>query len=110
MSITYHSDANEKPDGNSFFSPMNSVTIIGNFHDIFTRDALGNLKSVGERGRVNPVSVIEDIKQRQTVNRVIANAKLAFNPVKTSDCRLYHGCGQHDSEWYDTFILLLRTM
>ena len=77
-----HSDANEKPDGNSFFSPMNSVTIIGNFHDIFTRDALGNLKSVGERGRVNPVSVIEDIKQRQTVNRVIANAKLVLNPVK----------------------------
>lgn len=77
-----HSDANEKPDGNSFFSPMNSVTIIGNFHDLFTRDALGNLKSVGERGRVNPVSVIEDIKQRQTVNRVIANAKLALNPVK----------------------------
>lgn len=76
-----HSDANEKPDGNSFFSPMNSVTIIGNFHDLFTRDALGNLKSVGERGRVNPVSVIEDIKQRQMVNRVIANAKLILNPV-----------------------------
>lgn len=77
-----HSDANEKPDGNSFFSPMNSVTIIGNFHDIFSRDVFGNLKSVGERGRVNPVSVIEDIKQRQTVNRVIANAKLVLNPVK----------------------------
>lgn len=77
-----HSDANEKPDGNSFFSPMNSVTIIGNFHDIFARDAFGNLQSVGERGRVNPVSVIEDIKQRQAVNRVIANAKLVLNPVK----------------------------
>ncbi len=77
-----HSDANEKPEGNSFFSPMNSVTIIGNFHDIFARDALGNLKAVGERGRVNPVSVIEDIKQRQTVNRVIANARLVLNPVK----------------------------
>ncbi|HEY0895062.1 MAG TPA: carboxypeptidase-like regulatory domain-containing protein, partial [Sphingobacteriaceae bacterium] len=59
-----NSAAHEKPDGNSFFSPMNSVTIIGNFHDIFTRDALGNLPAVGERGRVNPVSVIEDIKQR----------------------------------------------
>ena len=54
--------SNEKPDGNSFFSPMNSINIIGNFHDIFTRDALGNIRSVGERGRVNPVSVIEDIK------------------------------------------------
>lgn len=77
-----HSDADEKPDGNSFFSPMNSVTIIGNFHDVFARDALGNLQAVGERGRVNPVSVIEDIKQRQSVNRVIANAKLVLNPVK----------------------------
>lgn len=81
--FTYtHSDAHEKPDGNSFFSPMNSVTIIGNFHDIFTRDALGNLKSVGERGRVNPVSVIEDIKQRQFTNRVIANTSLKMTPVK----------------------------
>lgn len=77
-----HSNANEKPDGNSFFSPMNSVTIIGNFHDIFTRDALGNLKAVGERGRVNPVSVIEDIKQRQFTNRIIANAGLKLNPMK----------------------------
>jgi TonB-linked SusC/RagA family outer membrane protein len=77
-----HSDANEKPDGNSFFSPMNSVTIIGNFHDIFARDALGNLKAVGERGRVNPVSVIEDIKQRQFSNRIIANTGLKLNPVK----------------------------
>lgn len=77
-----HSDANEKPDGNSFFSPMNAVTIIGNFHDIFTRDALGNLKAVGERGRVNPVSVIEDIKQRQFTNRIIANTGLKLFPVK----------------------------
>lgn len=77
-----HSNANEKPDGNSFFSPMNSVTIIGNFHDIFARDALGNLKAVGERGRVNPVSVIEDIKQRQFTNRIIANAGLKLTPIK----------------------------
>lgn len=77
-----HSNANEKPDGNSFFSPMNSVTIIGNFHDIWTRDALGNIKAVGERGRVNPVSVIEDIKQRQFTNRVIANTGLKLFPVK----------------------------
>lgn len=77
-----HSDANEKPDGNSFFSPMNSVTIIGNFHDIFARDILGNLQAVGERGRVNPVSVIEDIKQRQFTNRIIANLGLKLNPMK----------------------------
>lgn len=76
-----NSTANEKPDGNSFFSPMNSVTIIGNFHDIWTRDALGNIRAVGERGRANPVSVIEDIKQRQTTNRLIANMGLKLRPL-----------------------------
>lgn len=77
-----NSAANEKPDGNSFFSPMNSVTIIGNFHDLFTRDANGNIKAVGERGRVNPVSVIEDFKQRQETNRVIANLGAKVKPFK----------------------------
>jgi TonB-linked SusC/RagA family outer membrane protein len=74
--------SNEKPDGNSFFSPLNSITIIGNFHNIWQRDALGNLQAVGERGRVNPVSVIEDIKQQQETNRVIANAGLKIRPIK----------------------------
>ncbi len=77
-----NSSGNEKPDGNSFFSPMNSVTIIGNFHDIYTRDATGNLKAVGERGRVNPLSVIEDIKQQQETSRILANAGLKFKPLK----------------------------
>jgi TonB-linked SusC/RagA family outer membrane protein len=75
-----NSFSNEKPDGNSFFSPMNSINILGNFHDLFTRDALGNIKAVGERGRVNPVSVIEDIKQQQETNRIIANASLKIRP------------------------------
>lgn len=77
-----NSAADEKPDGNSFYSPMNSVTIIGNFHNIWERDALGNLKAVGERGRVNPVSVIEDFKQRQETNRLIASARLKIKPTK----------------------------
>ncbi|HEX8462322.1 MAG TPA: TonB-dependent receptor, partial [Segetibacter sp.] len=77
-----NSTTNEKPEGQSFFSPMNSVTIIGNFHNIFERDVLGNIKAVGERGRVNPVSVIEDIKQQQTVSRVLANLGFKYNPVK----------------------------
>jgi TonB-linked SusC/RagA family outer membrane protein len=76
------SSANEKPDGNSFFSPMNSVTILGNFHDLFTRDVFGNIKKVGERGRTNPVSVIEDIKQRQETNRLLSNLGIKFKPAK----------------------------
>jgi TonB-linked SusC/RagA family outer membrane protein len=83
MGLNYvNSLSNEKPDGNSFFSPLNSITIIGNFHNIWERDALGNLKAVGERGRVNPVSVIEDIKQQEETNRLIANAGLKFRPLK----------------------------
>jgi TonB-linked SusC/RagA family outer membrane protein len=74
--------SNEKPDGNSFFSPLNSINIIGNFHDIFTRDVFGNIKAVGERGRVNPVSVIEDIRQQQETNRIIAGAGLKIKPFK----------------------------
>src|SRR4029078_13572860 len=74
--------SNEKPDCNSFFSPLNSINIIGNFHDLWTRDALGNIQAIGERGRVNPGSVIEDIKQHEETNRVIANAGLKIRLIK----------------------------
>ena len=77
-----NSASNQKPDGNSFFSPLNSINILGNFHDIQTRDALGNIKAIGERGRINPVSIIEDIKQREETNRVLANAGLKWKPFK----------------------------
>jgi TonB-linked SusC/RagA family outer membrane protein len=77
-----NSAANEKPDGNSFFSPINSINIIGNFHDIQARDALGNIIAIGERQRVNPVSVIEDIKQRQETNRMLASTAIKWKPVK----------------------------
>ena len=83
MGLNYvNSLTNEKPDGNSFFSPMNSINIIGNFHDIFTRDVFGNVRAIGERGRVNPVSVIEDIKQQQETNRLIAGIGLKVRPFK----------------------------
>jgi TonB-linked SusC/RagA family outer membrane protein len=82
-SLNYIYDkSNEKPDGNSFYSPMNSVTIIGNYYNIRQRDALGNLLAVGERGRVNPVSVIEDFKQKEQTSRVIAGAGLKLTPLK----------------------------
>lgn len=77
-----NSNSNEKPDGNSFFSPMNSVTIIGNFHNIFARDANGNLQAVGERGRINPVSIIEDFVQKQETNRIISSFGLKLKPLK----------------------------
>ena len=95
--------SNEKPDGNSFFSPLNSINIIGNFHDLFTRDALGNIKAIGERGRVNPVSIIEDIKQKQETNRVIANAGLKIKPFKGLSLDYNMGIDQY-SQKGETFI------
>lgn len=77
-----NSASDEKPDGNSFFSPLNSINIIGNFHDLWTRDAVGNIRVIGERQRVNPVSVIEDIKQRQETSRILANTGLKWKPIK----------------------------
>jgi TonB-linked SusC/RagA family outer membrane protein len=95
--------SNEKPDGNSFFSPLNSINIIGNFHDLKTRDALGNIKAIGERGRVNPVSIIEDIKQKQETNRVIANAGLKVKPIKGLTFDYTLGIDQY-SQKGETFI------
>ncbi len=77
-----NSASNEKPDGNSFFSPLNSINIIGNFHDLWTRDANGNIQAIGERQRTNPVSVIEDIKQRQETSRILANTSLKWKPFR----------------------------
>lgn len=83
MGINYvNSQANEKPDGNSFFSPMNSVTILGNFHNLTARDANGNLQTIGNLGRVNPISVIEDFQQISRTNRVISNMGLKLRPAK----------------------------
>jgi TonB-linked SusC/RagA family outer membrane protein len=79
-----NSSANEKPDGNSFYSPINSINIIGNFHDINALDAFGNLKAVGERGRVNPITIIDKVKQRQETNRVLANVGLKLRPFKNA--------------------------
>lgn len=83
MGLNYiNSTSDEKPDGNQFFSPINSINIIGNFHNIQQRDALGNIQAVGERQRVNPVSVIEDIKQQEVTNRILADGKLNWKLIK----------------------------
>ena len=98
-----YSKSNEKPDGNTFFSPTNSVTIIGNYYDIQQRDALGNLKAVGERGRVNPVSVIEDFKQQQQTSRIIAGAGVKINPISNLTIDYHMGIDNY-SQSGTTFI------
>ncbi|MCB9353870.1 MAG: SusC/RagA family TonB-linked outer membrane protein [Lewinellaceae bacterium] len=76
-----NSFSNERPDGNVFWSPVNAFNITNNIWDITQRDALGNLQAV-EPTRVNPLSVIEDFKITQEVNRAITDFQMKFFPFK----------------------------
>ena len=76
-----NSKANEKPNGNVFYSPINSMTINNNTYNITERDAFGNLKGM-DAGRPNPLSVIETFDFNQKVNRTIADVQLKLAPLK----------------------------
>ncbi len=76
-----NSFSNEKPNGNVFWSPINSINITNNLYDIKQRDAAGNLKGV-EPTRVNPLSVIEDMSLTQQVNRTISDIQVKIKPFK----------------------------
>ncbi len=73
--------SNEKPNGNVFWSPINSVNITNNIFDITQRDVTGNLKAV-EPTRVNPLSVINDMSLTQAVNRTISDFQIKIKPTK----------------------------
>lgn len=76
-----NSFANEKANGNVFYSPINSVNITNNIWNITQRDAAGNLQAV-EPTRVNPLSTIEDMQFTQAVNRTISDMQLNLTPIK----------------------------
>jgi TonB-linked SusC/RagA family outer membrane protein len=76
-----NSFSNEKPNGNVFWSPINSINITNNLYDITQRDASGNLKGV-EPTRVNPLSVINDMSLTQAVNRTITDVQIKIKPTK----------------------------
>ncbi|MGX5820704.1 SusC/RagA family TonB-linked outer membrane protein [Chitinophaga lutea] len=76
-----NSFSNEKPNGNVFWSPINSINITNNIYNIEERDAAGNLKAV-EPTRVNPLSVIEDMFLTQSVNRTISDFQVKIKPVE----------------------------
>lgn len=75
------SNSDEKPDGNVFWSPINSMNITNNTFDITRRDANGNLLAV-ENTRVNPLSIIETFDITQEVSHFIPSAHVKINPVK----------------------------
>ncbi len=75
-----NSKSDEKPDGNVFWSPINSVNITNNIYDASQRDASGNLQSV-EPTRVNPLSIIETFDINQDVTRFIPNLTVSLKPT-----------------------------
>jgi TonB-linked SusC/RagA family outer membrane protein len=82
LGVNYsNSFSNEKPNGNSFWSPINSVNITNNIYNITERDANGNLKAV-EPTRINPLSVIETLELTQQVNRTTSDFQLKLRPMK----------------------------
>jgi TonB-linked SusC/RagA family outer membrane protein len=76
-----NSFANEKANGNVFYSPINSINITNNIYNIRNRDLSGFLQSV-EPTRVNPLSTIDDMTFTQEVNRVINDFQLNLTPFK----------------------------
>ncbi|MGB3548971.1 MAG: SusC/RagA family TonB-linked outer membrane protein [Saprospiraceae bacterium] len=76
-----NSFSNEKPDGNVFWSPINSINITNNIYDISERDAVGNLQAV-EPTRINPLSIIETFDLNQEVNRVITDVQVKLFPFE----------------------------
>ncbi len=82
LGVNYsNSFSNEKPNGNSFWSPINSVNITNNIYNINERDANGNLKAV-EPTRINPLSIIETLDLTQEVNRAITDFQIKLKPFK----------------------------
>jgi TonB-linked SusC/RagA family outer membrane protein len=76
-----NSNSDEKPDGNVFWSPINSVNITNNVFDISRRDANGNLLAV-EQTRVNPLTIIETFDINQKVNHLIPSLQVKINPIE----------------------------
>ncbi|ANE53664.1 hypothetical protein SY85_22035 [Flavisolibacter tropicus] len=80
--ISYtNAKSKDMPNGNNFFSPVSTMTIIDNVWNINERDANGNLLHV-ERVRVNPLSVIETYDIRQETNRALSDIKLTLTPIQ----------------------------
>ncbi|MBL7815630.1 MAG: SusC/RagA family TonB-linked outer membrane protein [Saprospiraceae bacterium] len=74
--------SHEMPNGNVFFSPTNSINITNNIYDITQKDANGNYQAVERLSRLNPMSIIDGIKNTQRTNRVIADLRLTARPIE----------------------------
>ncbi|HKO82132.1 MAG TPA: SusC/RagA family TonB-linked outer membrane protein, partial [Chitinophagaceae bacterium] len=89
-----NSRSKDMPNGNNFFSPVSTMTIIDNVWNIKERAADGNLKHV-EIQRVNPLSVLETFDIRQEINRTLSDLKLTLTPL--------NGLSVDVTTWFDMY-------
>jgi TonB-linked SusC/RagA family outer membrane protein len=75
------SGSNELPNGNVFFSPTNSINITNNIYNLNELDASGNYQAVERLSRINPLSIINGIKNTQETNRTVADVQLTAHPI-----------------------------
>lgn len=95
-----NSRSKDMPNGNNFFSPISTLTIIDNVWDINERDGVGNLKHV-EQQRLNPLSVIEEYDIRQEVNRTLSDVKLALTPISGLNLDLTTGFDTYGQQGFE---------
>ena len=95
-----NSRSKDMPNGNNFFSPISTMTIIDNVWDINERDALGNLKHV-EQQRLNPLSVLENYDIRQEVNRTLSDVKLNLTPISGLNIDLTTGFDTYSQQGFE---------
>ncbi|MEN9612662.1 MAG: hypothetical protein RLZZ628_3476 [Bacteroidota bacterium] len=76
-----NSFSNELPNGNVFWSPVNSINITNNIFNLSARDASGNLQAVERLSRINPLSIMEGVKNSQMTNRTIADLQFTAHPM-----------------------------
>lgn len=98
-----NSYANEKANGNVFYSPINSINITNNIWDITQRDANGKLLAV-EPTRVNPLSTIEDMDFNQSVSRTISDVQFNFTPIKDLNIDLIMGVDNYSQLGRNTIL------
>lgn len=79
--IYSNSSSKDLPNGNNFFSPISTMTIIDNVWNINERGPNNTLLFV-ERVRMNPLSIIEGYDLRQETNRVLSDIKLNLTPIR----------------------------
>ena len=95
-----NSRSKDLPNGNNFFSPISTMTIIDNVWDINAKDALGNLQHV-EQQRLNPNSVLNNFDIRQEINRTLSDVKLNLTPITGLNIDLTTGFDTYSQQGYE---------